>query len=113
MGTLSNNTAKKRSKIFSTIESRKIINKKNKLKFRYGITLEHYNKMLKKQNNACAICKRLRCKSGLSLAVDHCHKTKTVRGLLCISCNRALGLLYDNVNHMKNMIKYIKRSKSE
>ena len=60
------------------------------LKRKYGITLDIYNEMLKNQNNVCKLCKQL-CKSGKVLAVDHCHRTDQVRGLLCANCNTNLG----------------------
>lgn len=55
----------------------------------YGITLEQYEQMLTAQNGVCAICGRI--PTGRSLHVDHNHKTGEVRGLLCHSCNFAIG----------------------
>lgn len=67
------------------------------LKRKYGISIEDYNRMLREQNGICAICHQPE-RAGYrgkprSLAVDHCHKTGKVRGLLCMRCNRAIGLL--------------------
>lgn len=67
-----------------------LTDRKKTLKRKYGITLDIYNKMLKDQSNVCKICKQL-CKSGKVLAVDHCHWTGQVRGLLCATCNTGLG----------------------
>lgn len=61
----------------------------------YGISLAEYNKILKLQGNVCAICKKI--PKSKSLAVDHCHKTGLVRGLVCWLCNRAIGVFKDNV----------------
>jgi Recombination endonuclease VII len=58
----------------------------------YGISLAGYEALFARQGGACAICKR----SGLPLCVDHCHVTGWVRGLLCRSCNTALGFLRDD-----------------
>lgn len=58
---------------------------------RYGITLIDYDNMLLEQNGGCKICGRHPKKYRLS--IDHDHKTNKVRGLLCVSCNRALGRL--------------------
>ena len=69
-------------------------NKRNKLYLtRYGISLEQYNELLEKQDNKCAIC--LVSQSDLSrrLDVDHNHITGEIRGLLCSSCNVAIGKL--------------------
>jgi len=71
----------------------------------------------KKQKNLCAIC-------GLpetdyqqygvkNLAIDHNHRTKKVRGLLCSKCNRALGLLnVDNLGilNLQMAIKYLQEA---
>lgn len=58
----------------------------------FGITPKDYNKLLEKQGNSCKICKRT-CSTGKKLAVDHCHQTGMVRGLLCASCNTRLGFI--------------------
>jgi hypothetical protein len=67
------------------------------LKNRYGITEEQYDEMYEKQNGKCAICfKPAELKSKKRLNVDHDHSTGKVRGLLCSSCNRGLGLFEDS-----------------
>lgn len=73
------------------------------LKHHYGIGLDEYETMLQQQGGVCAICRRpergVHHRSGRlrSLAVDHCHQTAIVRGLLCGPCNTALGLLGHDV----------------
>lgn len=85
------------------------IERKSKFKKQYGITLEDYNEMLVKQNGTCAICKTdtPNCRTKF-FAVDHCHTTGKVRGLLCSSCNRGLGLFKDNVCSLLKAIDYLK-----
>lgn len=56
----------------------------------FGITIEQYELLLDIQGNVCAICGD-KCLSGRRLAVDHCHETGRVRGLLCRRCNQRLG----------------------
>lgn len=59
---------------------------------RYGITLADYDKMLSEQGGRCKICDADKAgNAGQCFAVDHCHKTGKVRGLLCIKCNARLG----------------------
>lgn len=58
---------------------------------RYGLTIDDYENMAAQQGDACAICGRNPGK--LRLAVDHCHTTGKVRGLLCADCNTFLGRL--------------------
>lgn len=54
----------------------------------YGITEEQYEAMERRQKGLCAICKR---KPSHILRIDHNHKSGSVRGLLCLSCNATLG----------------------
>lgn len=61
-----------------------------RIKHLYGITKEEYLHLAKEQNDVCKICKEPN-DHGWMLAVDHCHDTGRVRGLLCNTCNRALG----------------------
>jgi hypothetical protein len=74
------------------------------LKRRYHLTLDMYEDMVLSQGDSCAICK-----DGTSkLNVDHNHTTGKVRGLLCHSCNLAIGLLKDDVQITLNAAEYIK-----
>ena len=77
----------------------------------YGLTLSCFDDLLKKQNDACAICGKVSGwkANGGKLVVDHCHKSKNVRGLLCPSCNRGLGQFEDNPNFLLNAISYVNR----
>jgi hypothetical protein len=81
------------------------------LKRRYGMSLTQYESMLAAQNGACAICQKTEVNEikgkNISLAVDHCHATNRVRGLLCSSCNRALGLFDDSPDLLSKARKYL------
>jgi len=77
------------------------------LKHMYGITLEDYNKMLKKQNYTCKICPT-KYTEKKKLVVDHCHTEGHVRGLLCGKCNIGLGQFDDNIEKMLEAINYLK-----
>jgi hypothetical protein len=70
----------------------------------YGITKEAYMEKVKEQKHACAICKK---SNGKALAVDHCHETGIVRGLLCDPCNTALGLLKESPESMQSALAYL------
>lgn len=61
---------------------------------RYDISEEDYNKLLKEQNNCCAMCEK-GPSANRPLAIDHNHKTGKVRQLLCYGCNRAIAILED------------------
>lgn len=58
----------------------------------YGLTVEQYDKLVEQQEGKCAICGRVPDR----LVVDHSHETGVVRGLLCRTCNAALGIFNDD-----------------
>jgi len=78
-----------------------------KYRIRYGISVEEFNELFKKQNGCCAICGKHQTEFENRLSVDHCHKTKTVRGLLCHKCNRALGLFNDDPEIIAKAQEYV------
>lgn len=69
---------------------------------RHGITKDQFDSLLAAQNGRCAICG---CED--DMVIDHCHDTGAVRGLLCQSCNKALGFVQDNLDILNNAIKYL------
>lgn len=71
-------------------------NLKNVLK-KLGMTREEYDAKLDEQGGKCAIC-RTSLDTGRRPAIDHCHETGKVRGLLCIRCNSGIGHLRDSVD---------------
>lgn len=75
----------------------------------YGITLTRYNELLDAQGGACAICGTddPKGKSGTYFVVDHNHETGENRGLLCNRCNRAIGLLGEEVETLRSAIRYL------
>lgn len=86
-----------------------------KLRQAYGVGTEYFNDKLKEQGGVCDICKRVvktiwRGKE-VRMALDHEHETNRPRGVLCIKCNRALGLLEENKSSVSNMIDYINKYK--
>jgi hypothetical protein len=67
--------------------------------WRYGLTQEQFGRLLEGQKNACGMCHEPFAE-GSPICVDHDHTCcpgekmscgKCVRGLLCRSCNTALG----------------------
>jgi len=63
--------------------------------------------MFDDQEGKCFICKTHQSNLKKKLAVDHDHKTGKIRKLLCCKCNRTLGYLYEDIDTLKNMIKYL------
>lgn len=79
-----------------------------RLRYRHGISIEQYEQMLIAQNHKCAICKEYP-KDNLKNPwhVDHDHKTGKVRGVLCHSCNTALGNFNDSVEILRRALEYL------
>ena len=82
------------------------------LKKKYGITIADYEKLFEDQNGTCAICDKPEtriCTKGIiqSLSVDHDHNTGLIRGLLCDRCNKAIGLLYHDIDMLAKGIEYL------
>lgn len=70
---------------------------------------EEFDALLIAQGGVCAVCGQPdhgRKDSG-RLAIDHCHATGTVRGLLCHRCNSMLGLAKDSTETLKRAIAYL------
>lgn len=89
---------------------------KRKAKFKqYGLSIEGYETLLKQQDFVCAICEKpesVKDKSGTlrELAVDHCHRTNIVRGLLCTRCNNLLGFAKDDLKILSQAQEYLTKS---
>jgi Recombination endonuclease VII len=71
----------------------------------YRLTEEEYEIVFRYQNGVCAGCGRP--PYGIRLAVDHCHKTGRIRGLLCWLCNRAIGIIRDRPATATNLGAYL------
>lgn len=84
-----------------------LIQRRHRLKKKYGLTLEKYAEIFNSQGGVCAICRTP--ESPRNMPVDHNHTTGEIRGILCDHCNKALGYFKDNVETMKTAIAYIQR----
>ena len=74
----------------------------SQLKWRYGLTPEQVRAEIEKQNHRCAICMKEKL-----LMVDHCHSSGKFRGMLCRTCNMAIGLLKDDPNVLRSATVYL------
>ena len=84
-----------------------------RLKRNFGLSPEDYDKMLIAQGGVCKTCgtDKPGGSKGIYFHVDHCHKTNKVRGLLCSSCNSALGMVNDSIDTLSNLIEYLNEHK--
>jgi hypothetical protein len=74
---------------------------------KYGVSLTDYNSMFSDQMGACAICGKTQRRA---LDVDHCHKTGSVRGLLCTTCNQMIGHSGDSPDRLVKAAEYLRKS---
>jgi hypothetical protein len=84
---------------------RRINRRSYDLKKKYGLSLEQFENMLNAQGGVCAICR----KKTVRMAVDHCHKTGKIRGILCIQCNPGLGKFFDSPDLCRRAAEYLER----
>ena len=80
-----------------------------RLKKRYGISLKQFKSMLSAQEDKCAVCGILF--EHRRVNVDHNHKTKAVRGLLCYHCN-SMKVGGNTLESAKKVVEYLKREKA-
>jgi hypothetical protein len=78
---------------------------------RYGISVEEYRRIQSEANGLCAICGRPETRkfkgTTKRLAVDHCHTTGRVRGMLCHSCNTLLAMAGDQPEVLRRGVEYL------
>lgn len=92
----------------------------------YRMRVEDYDRMRIEQDYRCAVCGihesniTSRASRGRPrgdgtvtpaalLHVDHCHKTGSVRGLLCSPCNRILGIADDKAEVLNACVAYLQK----
>ena len=92
-------------------ESKNAYNRAKSRKRTTGFTQEEFKQKLEEQGGVCAIC-GINKPTSISWHADHCHKTKTKRGVLCQKCNMGIGLLNDNTELMEKAIMYLNQYKT-
>jgi hypothetical protein len=76
---------------------------------KYGLTRESFEALLVAQDWRCAICPAVfRGDDAVTPAIDHCHQSGAVRGVLCRECNSALGLLKDSADYAARAAEYLR-----
>lgn len=79
-----------------------------RLKKLYGLSVSEYEEMYNEAGGCCQVCGVKESELNRRLAVDHCHNTGKVRGLLCGKCNTALGQLDDDLDKISSLYSYLK-----
>ena len=75
---------------------------------KYGIGADEVDELIREQGGLCAVCRKREAKQ-----VDHDHQTGTVRGIVCLLCNAAMGAFHDDPMLIRRAIAYVKRHSSE
>jgi hypothetical protein len=87
-----------------TPEEKKRKAKDRNLRNRYGVTLEEFEAILEAQGNVCAVCEE----PDKVFCLDHNHKTRKVRGVICLNCNlRVIGGARDQDYKLINAARYV------
>lgn len=73
-------------------------------------TWDDYQALMDAQGGRCAICDRTEEEVGRSHALDHNHDTGEPRGILCTTCNSAIGLLWDSPDVLRRALTYLEAS---
>lgn len=78
------------------------------LKRRYGVDATEVEWMILQQGGKCAVCREKTAKH-----VDHDHRTRKVRGILCFNCNRGLGYFKDDIVLMCMAADYLENATAD
>lgn len=85
----------------------------------YKITPKEFDELFKEQGYKCASCGSLDSRWAKGWCIDHnhsCCKTtptcgKCIRGILCMPCNMAAGVMKDNIQDLQSLVKYLEIKK--
>jgi len=86
-------------------------NRQYNLKRHFGITPTQYEQAFEEQNGRCAICERHQDDLKKRLHIDHCHKTRMIRALLCHNCNVGLGNFQDDPTLLLKAVDYLEKNR--
>lgn len=76
------------------------------LRAKYGISLNEFSAMWAAQGESCALCLKP-VPIARNRHVDHCHETGVVRGILCFTCNKGMGMLGDSPSSIRRALAYV------
>lgn len=76
----------------------------------YGLNEAKFDALLAAQNNKCPGCETALL-ADRSTNIDHDHETGKVRGLLCVRCNVALGLVRDSTETLLRLGVYLEKNR--
>lgn len=86
----------------------KAVRKDEEMRRRYGIGTAERDRIVREQEGRCAIC-REPFSERRKPHIDHCHKEGHIRGVLCFTCNKALGMFGDDEKGIARVLGYFHR----
>lgn len=101
----------KRESLYRKTSEGKRVSKRANYRRKFGLEIEDIELILSSQDYRCLICKIHQNDLPKALAVDHCHNTGRIRGMLCSNCNTALGMVKDSIWILKELIEYLNKTK--
>jgi len=96
-----------RDKNSKTKSKWRCIFRKREMGRRRYVSLETYRE--KRKDKECEICGKTVTENKKDLAIDHCHTTGKIRGVLCDSCNLGLGKFKDDLTLLSAAVEYLKK----
>lgn len=87
----------------------RVATKEARLRRKYGLSGNQWQALFASQGSACAACRATAPGGSGRWHTDHCHDTQKVRGILCHSCNVALGLLQESPSRILALHAYLAR----
>lgn len=101
---------RKKRKVWEDLPEVKEHRRVKRIQQRYGLSLLDLEGLKDRQGWRCALCPKPFPvgPTGKAFAVDRCHATGRIRGVLCAGCNTALGKLGDNAEGLQRALDYVK-----
>ena len=96
----------------SDVEKARLKQRKQRILRNYGKSLDWFETTIASQGNCCPCCgvKYVMGANGADRAVvDHCHVTGQLRGIICSTCNVALGYAKENALRLRNLACYVEK----
>lgn len=79
------------------------------IKAKYGLPIDDYLRMIEDTGSACPVCTSTFTSKGKhKRCVDHDHTSGTIRGIICMMCNFAIGQFDDDADNVERAIAYLR-----
>lgn len=86
----------------------------NSIQKKFNMSPTDYINLHDYQKGLCAICSTpvenvFTGFKGIKQAIDHCHHTGEIRGILCRKCNSGIGMLQDDPYIIEKALNYLNK----